>query len=316
MAKMGIVPSTHPILCSAAGRGNTSINSLRKGSVWYNTVFLPHVEQGYAANNDYALQMMAWAQGEREASNGVESTDYYFAALNGLQSEIEVDARAIASKQQTVFLATYQLSYFAGTNKKIATAQLLAAQQNSKILLASPTYGFPYADDNVHLTNVGSKWLGAYYGRLYAKLVAHRDGKEPLHCQANPWWIDPISATRIGNVITFRAWVPKPPLVIDPVNLAPTTDDGFRAVDSAGTVPISSIVVNGSDTIITLSAAPVGDLVLRYGYDYLGLGLTINNGASGNLRDSTEDVTLIDGVEKPLYHLCPHFELPVILLGE
>ncbi|EXC10564.1 cellulosome enzyme domain protein, partial [Acinetobacter baumannii 724909] len=49
--------------------------------------------------------------------------------------------------------------------------------------------------------------------------------------------------------------------------------------------------------------------IVRYALDYLGAGLSIDGGASGNLRDSTTDSIEIAGVERPLYHVCPHFEL-------
>lgn len=68
--------------------------------------------------------------------------------------------------------------------------------------------------------------------------------------------------------------------------------------------------------VITLAAAPSGAVVVRYALDYLGAGLTITNGASGNLRDSTPDTITISGTARPLYHVAPAFSLATITLGE
>jgi hypothetical protein len=77
---------------------------------------------------------------------------------------------------------------------------------------------------------------------------------------------------------------------------------------------IEQIGIDGSDVILTLTAAPSGAVAVRYALDYLGVGLSITSGASGNLRDSTPETVTVSGVARPLYHLCPHFELPATSL--
>ena len=231
----------------------------------------------------------------------------YRAALEQLQIDLETDIKALTGQTTPVFIVTYQLSYGAMTWPDIAKAHLDLAQKNPKFFMSTPMYQFPYAPDKVHLTNVGYKWSGAYFGRAYERLVL--EGVEPQ-------WINPISALRTGNSIRLRFAVPAPPLKFDITKLAATTDNGFRVKDSVGTVAIVSMAVErGNEVVLELASTPVGVTTVRYGLDYLGIGLSITGGASGNLRDSDPETVVIAGVSRPLFNLCPHFELSVITQG-
>ena len=162
----------------------------------------------------------------------------------------------------------------------------------------------PYADI-YHLTNVGSKWLGAYFGRAYKQRVI--DGLKPD-------FINPVAATLAGNVVTVAFNVPKLPLVIDNMTLAATEDAGFKVNSSTGVkINIVSIRVNGNKVILTLAQTPTANIEVRYALDYNFVGFKAIEGGSGNLRDSTTDSVIIDGLEKPLYHVCPHFKLTAFL---
>lgn len=305
--RLGVQPSAHVILASTAAHGSYRIDQLNKAAAWY-SVLLDQVRAAKAINPDYAVHAIGWMQGENDAVTGVQ-TPYatYRAALELLQVDMEADIKAITLQPTPVFFVTYQLSYGAATWPAMAKAHLDLAQKNPKFFLSTPMYQFPYAPDQVHLTNVGYKWVGAYFGRAYERLVL--EGMEPQ-------WINPISALRMGNAIRLRFAVPVPPLKIDSVQLAATTDSGFRVKDSVGSVAITSIAVeHGCEVVLTLASTPVGATTVRYALDYLGAGLAITGGASGNLRDSDPASIVIAGVARPLFNLCPHFELSVITQG-
>lgn len=110
--------------------------------------------------------------------------------------------------------------------------------------------------------------------------------------------------------------VPQLPLVLDDVTLAATTNYGFAVLDGVAAATVSAIKTDGRDVVITLASVPTGAVTVRYALDYLGAGLAIGNGASGNLRDSTTDTISISSVSRPLYHVAPAFELAAIKLGE
>lgn len=304
MALDGNNPSSHVVLASTAGHGGYRIDQLNKASAWY-TNFLAHVSGAHALDANHAVHAIGWLQGENDISYPTSYATYR-AALSQLQSDAETDIKAITGQTHPAYLITYQVSWGVTGNSGIALAQLDLAQKNSKIFLATPTYHLPYAPDNIHLTAIGYKWIGAYFGRAYKAIV---DGYEPQ-------WLNPRSATIRGAQLRIRFDVPSGPMVLDSVGLAATTDSGFKVLDGASTATISNIKVDGHDVVITLSTTPSGAVKVRYAMDYIGAGLLMTNAASGNLRDSSPDVIRISGVDRPLWNVCPAFEMNAIKLGE
>lgn len=303
----GIIPSNHVILGSAPGHGGYSITQLNKGTSWYAGYLLGHTQAARTLNNDYAVQVVSWMQGENDISSEMPYQTYYDHLIQ-LQADAEADIKAITGQSSPVFLVTYQCSWHSAVWKDVALAQLDAVRNSDKIYMSTPMYHVPYAGDNVHLNNIGYKWVGAYVGRAYKQLMFDN---------IKPQYINPLSATRRGNVITAKFSVPTAPLVLDATTLASTTDYGFAVEDTSGVLTISDIQVqNGNEVAITLASTPTGTTTLRYALDYLGTGLTFASGASGNLRDSTPDEITISGTPYPLYHVAPHFELTVVELGE
>ena len=104
--------------------------------------------------------------------------------------------------------------------------------------------------------------------------------------------------------------------MLDTSTLADTVDYGFAVTDGGNSAAISDIAVDGSEVVITLASEPSGAVVVRYALDALGSGLSITNGASGNLRDSTTETITIADTPRPLYHVCPSFQITAIALGE
>lgn len=298
-----VAPANHVIFASAAGRGGTAIASLKKGSSWYNTVFLNHVTSAYAINNNSCVSAMAWVQGEQDAYDGT-TYETYKALLAQLQIDAETDIKAINIQSSPLHVLTYQLSYKAATAPQIAKALYDLTRENAKFHYVTPTYIFPHqSSDQVHLTNVGYKLMGAYFGRAYKQLV---------HDGIKPHYLEPIAATIKAAVVTVSFNVPTLPLLLDTVNLAATTDMGFAVYAGGVKQTINSLKVVNNTVQIILSTTPSGAITVRYGLDYLGTGLSILNGASGNLRDSTSDKITISGIEYILFHACPHVELTVI----
>ncbi len=304
LAQAGIAPAEHIILASTGGWGGATIASLSKPGTRYSNL-IAHVTGAQALDTDHAVHALCWMQGENDI---ISETSFatYRAALAQLQADIEDDVQSETGQTHPVYCLTYQVSYGARAHSDVALAQLDLAQKSDRFSLVTPTYHLPHAGDNVHLTAVGYKWAGAYFGRAYAEIVQGR----------KPRWLNPISATRRGTEIRVRFQVPSLPLVLDTTALAATTDHGFRVTDGGSPAAISSITTSGSDVVITLSSAPSAAVVVRYALDYIGAGLTITNGGSGNLRDSTPDSITIDGTPRPLWHVAPAFQLTAIPLSE
>ena len=226
-----------------------------------------------------------------------------------MQVSAEADIKAVNGQTSPVHFLTYQTSYKIRTSTGVALAQLDLATNNEKFHFVSPCYHLPFYTDGTHLTNVGYKWLGAYFGRAYKTLV---------HDQCFPQFLRPVSAILRGKVLTLTLDPPVSPVVIDTTNLAVAKDYGFmvKGRTTGSAIPISAIETASNQVRLTLTEIPTEAVTIRYALDYLGTGLNIVNGASGNLRDSEPAVINIQGVDRPLFNVCPHFELNVIKVGE
>ena len=306
----GVQPSSHVVLASTAGHGGYSIDQLKKGTAWYQKV-IDHVTAAKTlattAAKSYAVHAFTWIQGETDTDQNTKTQPAYRDLLSQLQRDVEADAMAISGQDRPVPCVTYQVTYGVVKTPNMALAQLELAQTNSRFFLATPCYHLPFASDKTHLTAAGYKWLGHYFGRAYKRLVM--DG-------AKPQFINPVSAVCRGTVLSIRFKVPVTPLVLDAATLAATTDHGFKVQDETGALTLTSIrVVNGNTVQATLNRVLGANPTARYGLDYLGIGLAILNGASGNLRDSESASVSIGGVSRPLYNVCPHFQLPIISLA-
>lgn len=306
LLEKNIQPEDHKIFCSTAGHGGYRIDQLEKGTPWYNFL-IEHVTEAKRLITDttYKVQVICWVQGENDAVTNTQTPKViYKNKLIKLQQDSSKDIKNITGQIEDVKYITYQLSYAAKTWSDQALAQLELVQENKNFGLSTPMYHMPYHTDNIHLTNVGYKWLGAYFGRAYTQVVEEN---------RKPDYINPLVANLEGNIIKVKFSVPKKPLVLDVSTLANTTNFGFKVVDHLNNdVTISSIEVKTDDEVhITLGGVPANPIKVRYALDFLGAGINLTGGASGNLRDSTTDSCVIEGVTKPLYHICPHFQLNV-----
>lgn len=300
----GVLPGEHVIFCSTAGHGGYTISQLAKGAEWYNTQFLSHLNGARKLKADIALHAIAWLQGETDSINTNYTKAAHLAALLKLQSDITADAQAVTGQDSPVMFLTYQHSSRVKTNDAVPLAILEACDTSDYFYFVAPTYAFPHYTDGLHLLAEGYKWIGAYYGRAYKQAII--DGIKPLA-------IRPKGATWHGNKVTVRFDVPVSPLVLDATNLAPTKDSGFAVFAGGVAQTISAVeVLNGDSVVITLESALTSTPQVRYAFDNLGTGLTIQNGASGNLRDSCPDTCIIAGNEKPMFYICPHFKLSAI----
>jgi hypothetical protein len=306
----GIDPATLVFFASAPGQGATRITGLNKGTTYY-TRFLGHVQAAKdlasAAGKTFAVHTVAWIHGPSDADNIVARTTYRDLMVQ-LAADIDADVRAITGQNSPVHMLVAQTPFqVVSSGGKIALAQLDAVDLGELIHFVTTDYFLPYyAGDSTHLINVGYTLMGRYFGRAQKQLVI--DGKYPECIRA-------VRAVARGTTLSVKFSVPRAPLVLDTTQLAATTDMGFKVVDDTGTLTLSSIQVVDGDTVqITLNRALGANPKVRYALDFLGTGLTIIQGASGNLRDSTPMTTKISGTTYPMWHVAPASELSILKL--
>jgi hypothetical protein len=188
----------------APGKSSQPISALVKGSAPY-TGAMAVIDRiiALSPNTPIGMQGFGWVQGESDAQAGTPF-ETYITALRGLRTDWDADVKARTAQPEDVHLFTSQVSshiYYGQAVPMIALAQLEASVRDAFIHCVCPLYQMDYAD-NVHLTNVSEKWLGAYIGFVY-------------------WWVvimgfvwKPLCPTRKiirGTAIDLIFNVPKPP---------------------------------------------------------------------------------------------------------
>jgi hypothetical protein len=307
-------PNSVTVAAATAGHGSYTLSQLTQGTAWY--AVLQAQMTGFKALATTAgktprMFAMPWMQGESDAQNATDEAAYK-AALIAFRTGAETDAQSRIGGTTPLALLMYQTpSYVTGNPQGayIQRVQFQLPREQANFYHVSALYHLPFAAGQsqvLHLSNLGYLWWGHMAGRALYQLV--RQGKKPAK-------IDPISVTSRGTELRIKFRVPQKPLVFDVDTLAVTTQMGFAVSDVDGDVPLSNIVIANGDTIVatlarTLAASPE----VRYAQDFLGNGLTVWRGASGNLRDSTPDHFFSGGKKYPLFYVCPHFDLPITVL--
>lgn len=293
------------IFASTAGHGGYTAAQLDWGnsSTW-SQVLRDHMTEAKAnataLGKTISLQFMPIAQGESDSATSYAS---YQATWRNIQTNASTFAKTTFGQTNDVPFLWYQTP----RNEQIQRAQIDMCLTDAGHMFVTPIFFMPPDSDDTHLTNVGYQWMGRYFARAGKQILI--DGNEPD-------FLKPISITRRGRVVRWRWRVPRLPLVLrsDTTAFYETTDKGFRFVDDNGTVSISSIVVDGSDVIITLGADPVGTLKGRIGLDYHAAASPWDTEFTHNLTDSTPDTVRINGTTYPMYHVAPACEMTVITL--
>ena len=281
-------------LGSTAGVSGKSIEELSKGGLYYTNNLAPQIAAG-AASADYPAAI-CWVQGEvNTVSNPYAG--YYLGLMETLADDMRSDLAASYGSSADIPFITYQTSSRALLNDNIVLDQLAFARSDSNAAISTPIYPLEFSD-TLHLTAKGYETLGNYF----AKAIQRLD-------QGQQAFVEPVSASLTGSVVTIALNVPVAPLVIDTSNWQ-TQDSGLYIQDASGQVGIQSVSVSGSNINVTLNRAIVGTAKVRYGLDYTDASLGQPNMGMGNIRDSDTSTSPTNG--EVLHNWLPHFQLTII----
>ncbi|EJX2556585.1 TPA: hypothetical protein LMR99_001598 [Vibrio alginolyticus] len=251
----GIEPPS--ILMGGCGQGSKTIEELSKGTEHFSRLSTMISNGEDVARLDgvgVSLGGVFWVQGENNASRHPDAKDY---ATKLVQLRHDIQAQR-GSQHADLPLITYQtaprLTLLEG-QYGVPDGQMLATEIDPLIYLATPTYHLQYVEDMIHLTNVGSKLLGAYMGKAWKRVMIDKIKWRPL---------SPISINRSGRVISIRLHVPNPPIVIEP----DVVHAGFRINDGED-VPVASVTVDG-DTVRVELSRNCGRAMIVYGEKHIG----------------------------------------------
>lgn len=304
----GVAPSDFVIFGSTAGKGGASITELELGAPWFQMI-RDHIDAAHslsiAAGKTYAVTAMPFIQGEANVNVPMAGSAWR-SKVAKLQDDVTAYAQSVSGQTAPVYFILYQTAWKVATYKDIALAQLDLCKRDPHFVMASPCYHLDFASDQIHLRNTGYIKLSRYIARALKTIAI--DKKRPR-------FVTMKSATVRGSKLSIKYDAPVLPLMLDTLNLAATTDYGFKVQDDSGAVGVADISVENGDTVtMTLSRALSANPKARYALDYLGAGLTITNGASGNLRDSEPDSFVLSGVTHKCFNVGVHEEMPIITL--
>ncbi len=258
----------------------------------------------------YRVGAMTWTQGENDYWLGT-SRQAYAAGMRTLHAWLDVYANAFTGQTGTVPIIEHQVSSHIATGvayPSIALAQTDLASSTAGFYVATPSYMMDFVDP-FHMTAASSKWLGAYFGVVYKRVVVDHGTWKPL---------EPTSATANGTSVVVKFNVPKPPLVFDTQQVVNPGNYGFTVVTSTGiNIPIASISITAPDTvtIVTRQFISAGTKV-RYAFKgTIATGRLA--GPRGNLRDSQGNTLVFEptGINKRMDNWCVIFERTVGAVG-
>ena len=217
-----------------------------------------------ATGKSYGIGAIVLTHGETDSGN-----TGYEAAMVQLWSDYNADLRAITGQSTTIPMITSQQHSFGfvagqvqGSSPSTIAEWRVGVDHPGNIVCAGPKYQYPYASDNIHLVTRGYELLGEKYGEVYfQRVVLGNTSWQPLQ---------PISATRAGNVVTVRFHVPVPPLAWDTALPLPhqsaltqwRNGRGFELRSGNTRLTINSVaIVNDTVQITAASTVPAGAIV-------------------------------------------------------
>lgn len=327
-----LATDAHDILVSVHGRSGNTYACLRKGgceggiAAGYMAPFTEGMMEvsdamalAKAAGKSYVVRAVTAIHGESDhyayandleqfpmpSTSGQGTTASYGDALVEWQADYETGVKAITGQKTPVPMLLLQMSNWNDVPHSRIPAWMLEAHVKTagKVVLVAPGYPIGYSADCLHFTNHGQRRIGEYFGKAYARIVLAGKKWEPLR---------PIRVTLAGKVLTAKFVVPKPPLVLDAVQVTDPGNFGFEFFDGSGAPPaVASVAIAGPDTVsITLASEPTG-ANKRLRYAYTATPETCPGpeyGPRGNLRDS-DDTPSVGGHD--LENWSVHFDEPV-----
>lgn len=306
---------TYQLLVSCNGQGGQTLQVLNDTYFYrMQNDMLYGAQNSAALNKSYRCRAVLWAHGEADDAAKTDPGTYktqfraYIDRINGyLANTIGQNSKVKVITYQPV---SHELVTFGMPGYPITGVALyeMAAQQ-ADIVLACPNYFFPRVSDKAHLTNVSSKWLGAYYGLAYKRTVIDGGDFKPLM---------PLKGYRDKSIVVVEFNVPKPPLVFDTSVVAAAPNMGFRVLDATGALltVTSATIVNQRYVKLKLSTTPTGKVTVQYAYKSEYSNNDRNgptDGPRGNLRDSQGDTIRFEpsGLNLRMDNWCCMFALPV-----
>lgn len=302
--------SNHLLLSSPA-QGSTSIAVLTERGMYWDRFKKDIIEANrlaLAMGKKYNVPFILWNQGEKDIDSKT-SADSYKSRMKWFLQKADEFIKSVTGQKNRVKILMYQTVSHnvrkAMGSPEIANAQYELAKSEANITISNTSYQLPYIKDNVHFTNVGSKWNGANHAVAAKALLIDNANWKPIYVRG-------IAAAK--NVVVLNFHVPAPPLVFDEINVTNPGNYGFRIFNKAGKeLTIKDVhIKNGYKVYITTEEELKKGDIIWYGNNGIATGAI--NGARGSLRDTQGNkfTIEIDGKRIRLDNWCPIFKEEIL----
>ncbi len=300
---------------SVAGKGGTALSGIGIGTTWIKNLEY-HVRAAKAAadtaGKSYGVSTVLFDHGESD-QDAQTTKDAYLSGMHDMIDWFWARVKKITGQQhRPVWLFTvspYHLAESSGATDAIL--ELCASRGDCHLVV--PGYIFAHVADDTHLTAVAQALKGHYYARAAEQLWR---GEVP---DAVRW----LGAYAAGTTLTIRAEAPTA-LAINTSIVSAVTDYGFAVSDDTGSLSLSGIAVGSAvlnpktrryetPITMTLNRALDANPAISYAKVYASSSPDIQNGAGGNIFDSTTDTVTISGTPYSLAHAAPPVTLPVFV---
>lgn len=278
LSEQSLLPTAQMLTCNNA-LGSYSILVLNKGSASFNAA-ISQVASGKAIadsqSRPFRFLGTGWVQGESDSA--MSRSDYY-STLVRLAGDYADMGRAAAGQVVDPIMYVAQCNTNATPN--VALAQL-DAHAHPLVVLAGPVYPMGYIGDNVHLTAIGAKVLGAYLG-LAAERVATGQAHDPLM----------VTGVSVAGAVIDLTYNAASQLVFDSTVVPAQANQGIRVVNAASSpITISSVAIVGVNMVrVTLSENVPAGAFVNIGFDTLSSTGGIQR---TNIRDSQGSTIVFD----------------------
>lgn len=287
-AENGIASSEHSLrmVGMTGGQGGTAIAGLASGTTPFTTLVAAAARSAAISNTaqrSWACPAIHWSQGVADTIAGTTLATYR-SALIQLREDYDAEMKTIKASNPDLQMFLYtdaRAAILGDFSHTIARAQIEASDLDDNIHIACPGYMFEYAD-NVHLSSASSKWLGAYYGLAFKRVVIDGLDWKPLRA---------LSVTIDGYAAYIKFDVPVGRLRWNAQREDRGEDRGFRLRSTGGTgLSLSSTEIIAADTVklVSVDPIPAGAKVLYPsvdGVDFAGRW----SGDRGSLTDCAGD---------------------------
>lgn len=316
--KKQIDPSTFVMFGATVGRGGQGLDVLMPGAA----PIAGNTEPFWRIVEDHFDGLVTWFG---PLSRPIRSTSLFFehgeADKTMLASVYEAKLEAYCNAYQAYVMSrtgqTVPPHIFLGQPAEgvrnhwsggPAIAMHRLALRRRDIHIAGGKWHLPLVD-GTHMSRVSHRRRGDYGSLLEYDLLVERVYPQTTYNVANSF---------DGEKVKARFAVRTPPIRFDVRTVAEVANKGLRMVAGEGSamaeIEIADLAVGDSQTLHVFPRYPADvppNARLRVAADYLAAGLSVTEGASCNIRDSTEERSFIEGVEYPIHFWAAHSDLAI-----